>query len=223
MAAVLKLQTQTGEGEGSDFFERIAQDILDKGYSINPLALPLGLSEALEAHLHTMPQFNFEQAGIGREQKHTLNNFVRTDEICWINGEAEAGKNWLSWASELQQYLNRRLFLGLFSFESHFAHYSPGDFYKRHTDAFKGQANRVLSVVVYLNHAWQPDDGGELVLYLDESDKTGVKVTPSFGTVVVFLSEDFPHEVLPASRDRFSIAGWYRVNASTTDRVDPPR
>ena len=181
--------------------------------------MPQALSESL---IQTMNQFNFEQAGIGRDQAHSLNNFVRTDQISWITGESDAGKHWLEWSAGLQTYLNRRLFLGLFSFESHFAHYSPGDFYKRHYDAFKGQANRILSVVVYLNHAWQPDEGGELVLYMNDHDKEGTKVTPSFGTVVVFLSEDFPHEVLPAVRDRYSIAGWYRVNTSTTDRVDPP-
>ncbi|MEC7468361.1 MAG: 2OG-Fe(II) oxygenase, partial [Pseudomonadota bacterium] len=34
---------------------------------------------------------------------------------------------------------------------------------------------------------------------------------------------EFPHEVLPATRDRFSIAGWFRVNNSTAQRVDPPK
>lgn len=222
MSAVLDVRFKSGEGEQDDFFEKIARDLQEKGFSINPCALPPVLSDSLVEHLHTMPNFNFEQAGIGRDQAHLLNNFVRKDEICWINGESEAGQDWLDWSAKLQIYLNRRLFLGLFSFESHFAHYSPGDFYKRHYDSFRGEANRVLSVVVYLNHAWQHDDGGELVLYLDENDNQGIKVTPNVGTVAVFLSEEFPHEVLPASRDRYSIAGWYRVNTSTMDRVDPP-
>lgn len=222
MVALIGLQHDSQASESSDFFERIARDLQEKGFSINPCALPVSLAEDLSAHLHNMPEFKFEQAGIGRDQAHSLNNFVRSDEICWITGESEAGQRWLNWTGRLQQYLNRRLFLGLFSFESHFAHYSPGDFYKRHYDAFKGQANRVLSVVVYLNRAWQPDDGGELILYLDDRDQQGIKVTPSFGTVAVFLSEEFPHEVLPATRDRFSIAGWFRVNTSTAERVDPP-
>jgi len=122
----------------------------------------------------------------------------------------------------MQLYINRRLFLGLFSFESHFSHYAAGDFYKRHYDAFKGQANRVLSMVVYLNSDWTQEDGGELVLYTDSRDVEGITVTPSFGTVVVFLSEDFPHEVLTTHRDRYSIAGWFRINSSTNERVDPP-
>jgi SM-20-related protein len=222
VAALVDFDQYDSETEFQDFFERIAQDIQEKGFSINPYALPVALAEDLSTHVHAMPEFKFEQAGIGREQAHSVNNFVRTDEICWITGESEAGQHWLNWTAKLQQYLNRRLFLGLFSFESHFAHYSPGDFYKRHYDAFRGQANRVLSVVVYLNRAWQPDEGGELVLYLNDEDQQGIKVTPSFGTVAVFLSEEFPHEVLPATRDRFSIAGWFRVNTSTAERVDPP-
>ena len=77
-------------------------------------------------------------------------------------------------------------------------------------------------MVVYLNPNWGADDGGELVLYQNDADTEGLKVTPLMGTVVLFLSEEFPHEVLPAQRDRYSIAGWYRVNGSTPDRVDPP-
>ena len=30
------------------------------------------------------------------------------------------------------------------------------------------------------------------------------------GTLVVFLSADVPHEVLPATRDRLSLTGWFR-------------
>lgn len=210
-----------GEGPQHDFFEAIASDIQDRGYSIRPNGLPPGLAEALWGHVQSMSMQQFDRAGIGREDDYALNKFVRTDEICWITGESAAGRQWLDWIAALQQYLNRRLLLGLFSFESHFSHYAPGDFYKRHLDAFQGEANRILSVVVYLNPGWLPDDGGELVLYTDV-EEGNLRVTPAFGTLVVFLSEAFPHEVLPAQRDRFSIAGWFRVNTSTSDRADPP-
>tara|TARA_B100000745_G_scaffold16546_1_gene11898 strand:- start:7737 stop:8405 length:669 start_codon:yes stop_codon:yes gene_type:complete len=202
-------------------FDSIAQSIREKGYSIHPNALAPDLAQSLWRHVTTMEPHQFKRAGIGRENDRQLNTFVRTDEVCWINGESDAGRDWLAWTSALQQHLNRSLLLGLFSFESHFAHYAKGDFYKKHLDAFKGEANRVLSVVVYLNPNWQAQDGGELVIYLDDNEQ--VRVVPGFGTVVVFLSEDFPHEVLPASRDRYSIAGWFRVNTSTADRIDPPK
>lgn len=206
----------------SHLFEAIAQNLLTQGYSIHPQALPEALSRELYQHVQQMPKQKFDPAGIGRDRQHTRSDAIRKDEICWITGESAAGQRWLHWAAELQTYLNRRLFLGLFSFESHFAHYGPGDFYKRHLDAFRGEANRMLSLVVYLNPDWQDDSGGELVLYLDEQDRTGKKVTPAFGTIVTFLSEEFPHEVLPARCDRYSIAGWFRVNTTHADRVDPP-
>jgi SM-20-related protein len=211
-----------GHDDWVPLFENIARDLLDKGYSVNPSALPEHLTRALRQHVHTMHTSQFDAAGIGRQQAHALNHFVRTDEICWITGESRAGQHWLSWTQSLQTFLNRRLFLGLFSFESHFAHYAPGDFYKKHLDAFKGEANRILSLVVYLNPGWLPDDGGELVIY-HGAEPESLKVTPSLGTVVSFLSEEFPHEVLPAKRDRYSIAGWFRVNTSTARRIDPPR
>ncbi|HEY8085443.1 MAG TPA: 2OG-Fe(II) oxygenase [Methylophilaceae bacterium] len=35
-------------------------------------------------------------------------------------------------------------------------------------------------------------------------------ISPQGGTLVVFFSDQFWHEVLPAKRDRFSIAGWFK-------------
>ncbi len=222
MVALAIAEDDDGELYHPQLFEYIAQDLIEKGYSIRPGALPDSLAGALWQQLQSMHAQQFSDAGIGRERQHMQNAFVRKDEICWIEGHSEAGAQWLHWCAALQHNLNRRLFLGLFSFESHFAHYRPGDFYKRHLDAFKGQANRVLTLVTYLNPGWCAEEGGELVLYRDEQDLQGIKVTPSYGTLVVFLSEEFPHEVLPASRDRYSIAGWFRVNGSHAERIDPP-
>ena len=223
MPVVQRVDSGFSDSSDDDLFSRIASDIRLQGYSIQPCALAPDLVEQLYQHVQHMRADQFENAGIGRQQDYMHNTFVRTDEICWINGTSEAGTNWLSWSADLQQYLNRRLFLGLFSFESHFAHYGPGDFYKRHVDAFKGEANRVLSLVVYLNPDWNTEKGGELVLFRDDNDRDGIRVLPAMGTIVVFLSEEFPHEVLPANRDRYSIAGWYRVNTSNSEKVDPPR
>jgi SM-20-related protein len=211
------------EQQNQILFAKVATDLIDKGYSIQPFALPMDLSNNLATQVSSMSQQLFVEAGIGRLSKHMQNDFVRRDEICWISGDSDAGAQWLEWTGILRTYLNQHLFLGLFSFESHFSHYAAGSFYKRHLDAFKWEANRILSVVAYLNPNWQIGDGGELVLYKDEFDTQGLKVIPALGTLAIFLSEEFPHEVLPAKRDRYSIAGWYRINASSADRVDPPR
>lgn len=221
-------------GYDEGLFAKIAAQLRTRGFSVNPAAVPLDVVQPLQQHVLSMEAEKFSAAGIGRGRKHTHSSFVRTDAICWIDGSSMAGRAWLDWVQALQDYLNKQLLLGLFSFESHFSHYAPGDYYKRHKDAFKGEANRVLSLVLYLNSAWQQDDGGELVLYAPEDEKlcepracgiadSGLKVTPLLGTLAIFLSEDFPHEVLPAVRDRYAIAGWYRVNTSRSDRVDPPR
>lgn len=214
--------------DSDSLFESIANDIASKGYSITPSALPIELSNILMQHITTMPKSQFKSAGIGRAADHMLNDAVRTDEISWISADSDAGREWLSWALSMQTYLNRRLFLGLFSFESHFAHYGKGDFYKKHKDAFAGEGNRVLTIVVYLNEDWTHEDGGELLIYNNQQstspiiDDHSVSVTPGFGTVVVFLSEEFPHEVLAATKDRYSIAGWFRLNSVQVNNLEPP-
>lgn len=224
----MSLVQTTHSGDDIPLFESISNDIVDKGYSIRPYALPENLTTLLLQHITELPDEHFKRAGIGRAKDHIINDFIRTDEICWITSNSEAGSAWTKWTESLQAYLNRRLFLGLFSFESHFAHYAKGDFYKKHKDAFKGEGNRVLSIVVYLNQNWSAEDGGELVIYDDQLsassiiDNSKTTVTPNFGTIVMFLSEEFPHEVLPAKRDRYSIAGWFRLNNSIANNIDPP-
>ncbi|MEW6206448.1 MAG: 2OG-Fe(II) oxygenase [Pseudomonadota bacterium] len=205
-------------------FDLIASDLRQKGYSVQKDALSPGLISELLRTFTSIPSGELKQAGIGRAQGQQANSEIRGDEIAWIeSAHGGAAVQWLEFSAQLQQYLNRSLMLGLFSFESHFAHYAPGAFYKTHVDAFKGQANRVLSVVLYLNPEWGFEDGGEMVLYSDQGTQTVLEtIQPLGGTLAVFLSEDFPHEVLPAKRDRYSIAGWYRVNTSSTLRTDPP-
>lgn len=116
--------------------------------------------------------------------------------------------------------LNRSFFLGLFDYECHYAKYQQGDFYKKHYDAFKGRSNRVFTTVLYLN---TPDSGGELIIYKPKSKQVEVCIKPLAGTLVIFESERFMHEVLPAGDERYSIAGWFRMNASISGVIDPPR
>ncbi len=93
-------------------FAKIAKEITEQGFRINPAAVPI----------------KFFAAGIGRGKRFTRSKFVRTDEMCWIEGDSQAGRDWLVWAKSLQTYLNRHLLLGLFSFESHFSLHGPGDY-----------------------------------------------------------------------------------------------
>ncbi|MBV0933318.1 2OG-Fe(II) oxygenase [Marinobacterium weihaiense] len=205
-------------------FDRIADTLVDKGYIILPSALPETLGRALYEHLDSFSPRQMQQAGIGREQDHQLKADIRRDQIRWLGRQHPAEADYLDWMSDLREGLNRRLFMGLFDYEAHFAHYRAGAFYKRHLDAFRGQTNRVLTTVLYLNPDWDEHAGGELLIWPEPDSETPIeRVVPRMGTLVIFLSEQFPHEVLPAATDRYSIAGWFRVNASINNQIDPPR
>lgn len=204
-------------------FAAIANSLRADGYSIIHGVLPADMIHALQRRVQSLQEQAFSAAGTGRQTEHQLDRSIRRDKIRWLSNSDPAEQAWLSYMVELQQYMNRSLLLGLFSYECHFAHYRPGDFYRKHMDAFRGQANRVLTTVLYLNNEWNPNDGGELVMYREEDHELELaRVIPRAGTLVTFLSEEFPHEVLPSHSDRYSIAGWFRLNASTANRIDPP-
>ncbi|MBN7824925.1 2OG-Fe(II) oxygenase [Bowmanella dokdonensis] len=188
-----------------------------------PDLIPMQLAQALLEEVTAFNEQQFQQAAIGREQQQQQNPFVRTDAIRWLSQQSSAQAQFLCLMEQLRVELNRRLFMGLFDYECHFAHYAPGDFYKKHLDAFKGKTNRILSTVLYLNPGWTADDGGELLMYEKDDKQPFLKLTPLFGQMVIFLSERFPHEVLAAKRDRYSIAGWFRVNNSIGGAIDPAR
>lgn len=204
--------------------DQIADALVDQGYLILPAALPETLTEGLYHHLQALSAHQFQRAGIGREQDHQLHGGIRRDQIRWLGRQQPIEAAYLDWMEALRVGLNRRLFMGLFDYEAHFAHYRAGAFYKRHLDAFRGQTNRVLTTVLYLNPDWQARHGGELLIWPQpDSDQVIARVLPQMGTLVIFLSERFPHEVLPAATDRYSIAGWFRVNTSINNQIDPPR
>lgn len=200
--------------------EQVASELSGQGYCLLENALSDAQVSALKSS--TAQRERFKSAGVGRGQNHQESKQVRGDQILWIEPADTAQGAWLEQMDQLKDYLNRRLFLGLFSFESHFAHYEPGAFYEKHLDAFRGRSNRVLSCVTYLNTDWNPKWGGELLLYEPEGGRVLERVCPAAGTMVIFLSEEFPHEVLPATQDRYSIAGWFRINSSNGYSVDPP-
>jgi len=114
---------------------------------------------------------------------------------------------WLTMEA-LRVELNRALLLGLDELEAHYALYPAGARYARHSDCFRDDAARVLSSVLYLNSDWHRDDGGQLRLYLPHD--ASLDIYPELGTLVLFLSAEFEHEVLPAKRERLSVAGWFR-------------
>lgn len=156
----------------------------------------------------------FRRAGVGRGADLSIREDVRSDHVMWLReGEATpCQRTYLNTLDEIRVALNRSLFLGLVDFEGHFAVYPPGGFYKPHLDRHRGTQDRIVSVILYLNPAWQPGDGGELRIWTTPGDREGESITvePRMGTLVCFLAGDFWHEVLPANRTRASVTGWFR-------------
>ncbi|WP_205623243.1 2OG-Fe(II) oxygenase [Rheinheimera baltica] len=196
-------------------FDAIITAFYQQGWVWLPDFLPAELNSAL---LHEVQhQSLLTAAGIGRQGEHKLDTQIRRDATQWFDGRSVAQQHYLALMAQLQQQLNRRCFLGLFDFECHFARYQHGDYYQKHIDAFRGRSNRVLTTVSYLNTVTA---GGELALF-DEHDKLINRFSPTSGSLLLFESERFPHEVLPAGDTRFSIAGWFRQNASINGKLDP--
>ncbi|MBE3867741.1 SM-20 protein [Vibrio parahaemolyticus] len=163
---------------------------------------------------------NWKKARIGRNDDVTRIESIRSDKIQWLKpAMGQPIANYLSKMEEIRQEVNRHFFLGLFEYEAHFAKYEKGDFYQKHLDCFKGNENRRLTTVFYMNESWSEEDSGELVVY-DLNDKEIATIPPRGGRLLVFLSEQFPHEVLPTNAERFSIAGWFRINGVRDNLLD---
>lgn len=190
----------------------IADDLQRQGWSVQPDYFPADLIAELWRDLENNRAI-MQQAGIGRGGNLQIQSDLRNDVTLWLDGQSGAQNEYLRLLDALRIDLNRTLFLGLFEFEAHYALYEAGGFYKKHVDALKGQRNRIVSTVTYLTPGWEETDGGHLVLY-DGAEHELTRILPRAGTLVIFMSEDVPHEVLPPLRPRCSIAGWFRCNKS---------
>lgn len=189
---------------------RIVDDLAARGWSQQNIFLPEALTLELAAECcKRAAEGELAPAAVGRGSSQEIREGIRGDHIQWLEpGQVESCDSYLGLMDSLRLAMNRRLFLGLEDFESHFALYPPGAFYLKHVDRFRDDDRRMVSAVLYLNQAWLPEHGGQLRMYLDE----GVEydVVPTGGCLVVFLSGEMPHEVLPATRDRLSLTGWFR-------------
>lgn len=191
----------------------IGDDLAAHGWSQQNLFLPAALTLALAAECHVlMDNDALEFAGVGRGDANAVRPEIRGDQIAWLkNGQSVACDRYLQIMENLRVALNRTLFLGLEEYESHFAFYAPGASYRKHLDRFRDDDGRTLSVVIYLNADWLPEQGGALRLH--PQDAQVEDISPSGSRLVLFLSADMLHEVMPATRDRLSLAGWFRRRA----------
>jgi SM-20-related protein len=190
---------------------QVCQGIAANGHAVVADFLPAPHVAALAAEAgRRAATGEFGPAGIGHGERRAERSDIRGDRIVWLDEHALSSLERALWNAldALRVALNRVTFLGLFTFEGHYALYSPGAFYRRHRDVFLDDDTRVLSCVLYLNEAWTATDGGALRIHLSKTESRDV--TPVGGTLVCFLAERYEHEVLPAKRERLSMTGWFR-------------
>ena len=166
----------------------------------------------LEEQVNLVYQGKFRHAAVGKGGQKQVRTEIRSDEVLWMDADDLSPLQAAYWAKieEIRQALNRRCFLGLKSFEGHFARYPIGSFYKRHLDQFQAVPHRVVTVILYLNDSWNSEDEGALRMYFPQEDGSEriEDVLPLGGRLVIFLSGEIPHEVLPTKKERISITGW---------------
>lgn len=193
-------------------YENIITDLTSKQYSIidnfftseEVLALRQSLLQKYEEDA-------FKKSAIGNRTNEVIKKAVRGDIILWIdeNNINASEQLFFNKINDLKDYLNRTCFLGINQKEFHYAIYPEGTFYKRHLDTFQNDDRRKLSFVCYLNEEdWKPENGGELVLYLEKGEEV---VYPFPGKVVIFESQILEHEVKPVNIQRLSITGWLKT------------
>lgn len=195
-----------------DEFEKIIVGILNQGYGYSDDILSQPELQALTETFESRQQAGeFRPAAVGHQADRQILTEIRGDLICWLAEEAllPAEIAYFHKIQALIAYFNRTCYLGLLDAEFHYAEYPTGTFYKRHLDRFRSHSRRKLSVICYLNQSWQPDEGGQLILYPAENQIESI--LPIAGRLVCFESDTLEHEVLPATRPRRSITGWLRT------------
>ena len=198
-----------------DLLDYISQKIYQNSYVVvDGFMDELYRKALLMEQTDLLNQGQFKKAAVGKGGQKQVRAEIRSDEVLWMDVDSLSPLQAIFWEKieELRQGLNRRCFLGLKSFEGHFARYPIGSFYKRHVDQFHAVPHRIVTVILYLNESWSESDGGQLRMYFPQEDGSEriEDVLPVGGRLVVFLSEEIPHEVMPTQKERMSITGWLR-------------
>lgn len=197
-------------------YEQIIADIISQKYAIVEDFFTDDEVQVLRQSLLDKHEEDvFKKAAIGNRVNEVIVKSIRGDIILWIDeAHTNAAESlFFTKINNLVGYLNKTCFLGILRKEFHYAIYPQGTFYKRHLDTFQNDDRRKLSFVCYLNEAgWLPENGGELVLYLDDDGREVEKIIyPLPGRVVIFESQVLEHEVKPVHTQRLSITGWLKT------------
>lgn len=198
-----------------EVLDRISAEIYQNSYVIIDDFVDEEFRKALlQEQTELLEKGMFRHAAVGKGGQMQVRTEIRSDEVLWMDQDHLSPLQAAYWEKieQIRQVLNQRCFLGLRSFEGHFARYPIGSFYKKHLDQFHAVPHRVVTVILYLNDSWSAEDEGALRMYFPQEDGSEriADVLPLGGRLVVFLSAEIPHEVLPTKKERISITGWLR-------------
>jgi SM-20-related protein len=173
---------------------------------------PVQVRALLDCLRERQARGEFAAAQVGAARTLRRDPSVRGDSTCWLCEPLfSAEQSLLHGFEQLRLQLNRDLYLGLFELDVHYAWYPPGSGYARHVDQPRGGSDRRVSLILYLNENWDERAGGQLQVF-DARDGCR-QIEPLAGRLVCFLAAGREHAVLPASRDRFSVTGWFSARA----------
>ena len=194
-------------------FERLIQGLIDDEYGFCDDFFLKENMEGLRGNMLTLDALGkLKTAGIGNKTAFQNNQLIRNDKVKWIeeNSENVFELIYLQKIWRFIDYLNKSCFTSIKTFESHYANFEVGSFYKRHLDQFKNEKARKFSIVLYLNQNWETADEGCLSLYPLNGKQT--EIAPIEGRLVFFRSDEMEHEVRPSTtRERKSITGWLKI------------
>ena len=206
------MDMESDEIKEQNQFEVLIQGLIDNNYGCcDDFVIPgtvIGLRDNIAG---LGASGDMKAAGIGNKMDFQKNELIRSDKINWIE-EKSTNQFEAIYVKKIWKFihhLNKTCFTSILSFESHYASFEQGSFYKRHLDQFKNEKGRKYSIVLYLNQDWKIEDGGMLSLYpLGGLQKD---ISPIGGRMVFFRSDEMEHEVHPSlTRARSSIAGWFK-------------
>jgi SM-20-related protein len=191
-------------------FDTIINSYLQDNIGIDSSFLSATLANGLHQNILQLQQDEqMQHANIGNDKTKDNNQKIRSDKIYWMDkSHNNAFENeFLQLAENFIEHLNSTCYTGINAYEFHYAVYEEGTYYKRHKDQFKNNNSRKYSLINYLNHNWIEEDGGQLLVYQND---TVQKIQPQSQTAVFFKSCEMEHEVALAHRQRMSITGWLK-------------
>lgn len=191
-------------------FETLISSFIEHKIGIATNFLTISLANELKKNLLNLNnQQQLFKAGTGNKKDINQSIKVRSDVIYWLDKEHnnKAENDFFIQIESFIKYLNMNCYSGIVDYEFHYSLYEIGCFYVKHIDQFKNDSKRSFSMISYLNNNWQPNDGGELMIYKESSIQ---KITPNEGKTILFKSNEMPHEVLLTNQPRMSVTGWLK-------------